>query len=143
MNFQAICAAGCAVLLSLRLLSVPAFAQQATGRLQITVVDGEGATNQVGQRASDITIQVRDENGQGLSRAGVTFFLPNQGSSGTFPDGSTALTTTSDSQGQATARGIRVNGLPGVMQIRITVSYGGQMANAIVTQINTQISPSS
>jgi len=66
----------------------------------------------------------------------VIFFLPNTGPGGTFANGANTLTTTTNAQGQAVARGIRFNNQAGTMQIRVAASYAGQTASAIITQTN-------
>jgi hypothetical protein len=46
------------------------------------------------------------------------------------------LTTTTNAQGQAVARGIRFNNQAGAMEIRVAASFAGQTASAIITQTN-------
>src|SRR6185312_9158500 len=64
------------------------------------------------------------------------FFLPSDGPGGTFANGSSTLTTSTNAQGQAVARGIRFNNQAGSMQIRVAASFAGQTASAIITQTN-------
>lgn len=137
MNLKSQCAVCCTFLVLLNLFETPAWGQERSTRLQVLVLEGDGVTNMISQRAGrDVVVQVRDENGQPVSQAAVIFFLPNQGPGGTFPDGGLTLTTTTNNQGQAAARGIRINSQPGTMQIRVAASFGGQTANAIATQAN-------
>jgi len=68
--------------------------------------------------------------------AEVTFILPDQGPSGTFPSGMRSLVATTDAQGQAIARGVRPNNQTGPMQIRVAATYLGQTATAVITQTN-------
>ena len=137
MNSKSPRAIFCALLVLLNLPGTHAWGQQASTRLQVLILEGDGVTNMIRQRAGrDVVVQVRDDNGQPVSQAAVIFFLPNQGPGGTFPDGSLTLATTTNNQGQAAARGIRINAQPGTMQIRIVASYGGQTANAIAAQAN-------
>jgi hypothetical protein len=124
-------------LLLSNLLGPPANAQPPSGGLQLLIVEGDGAINNVKQRVNRETIvQVEDENHKPVAGAAVIFFLPNQGPGGTFPNGSTTLTTTTNAEGQAVARGIRYNQQSGPMQLRITASFAGQTASLIVNQTN-------
>ncbi len=125
------------VLLLTNLLGPPATAQPPSGGLQLLIVEGDGAINNVKQRVNRETIvQVEDENHRPIAGAAVIFFLPNQGPGGTFPNGSTTFTTTTNAQGQATVRGIQYNQQAGPMQMRVTASFGGQTASLIVNQTN-------
>jgi hypothetical protein len=105
--------------------------------LQIVIVEGEGAINNVKQRVNrEPIVQVEDENHKPIAGAAVIFFLPNQGPGGTFASGTNSLTTTTNAQGRAVARGIRFNNQAGAMEIRVAASFGGQTASAIITQTN-------
>jgi hypothetical protein len=112
-------------------------AQEAAPKLRITIVEGEGAINNIKQRVNrEPIVQVEDENRRPVAGAVVVFFLPDRGPSGVFPNGSTNLTVVTDSQGRAAARGIRFNNANGQMQIRVNASYQGNTASAIITQNN-------
>src|ERR1019366_4230220 len=119
----------CLFLIALLLLNfpgLPAWGQTPTS-LQIVIVEGEGAINNVKQRVNrEPIVQVEDENHKPVAGAAVIFFLPNQGPGGTFANGSTSLTTTTNAQGQAVARGIRFNNQAGAMEIRVAASFAGQ-----------------
>ncbi len=124
------------VLLLLNFAGRPAWSQTPTS-LQIVIVEGEGAINNVKQRVNrEPIVQVEDENHKPVAGAAVIFFLPNGGPGGTFANGSTSLTTTTNAQGQAVARGIRFNNQAGNMQIRVAASFAGQTASAVITQTN-------
>jgi hypothetical protein len=129
----------CLFLIALLLLNfpgIPVWGQTPTS-LQIVIVEGEGAINNVKQRVNrEPIVQVEDENHKPVAGAAVIFFLPNQGPGGTFANGSTSLTTTTNAQGQAGARGIRFNNQAGSMAIRVAASFAGQTASAIITQTN-------
>jgi hypothetical protein len=123
------------LLVLLNLLRAPA--QQAVTGLSITIVEGEGAINNVRQRVNrEPIVQVEDENHKPIAGAVVVFFLPDTGASGTFADGSRMLMTVTDNQGRATARGIRPNGQSGPMLIRVTASFQGLTASSVITQTN-------
>jgi len=129
----------CLFLVALLLINfsgLPVWGQTPTS-LQIVIVEGEGAINNVKQRVNrEPIVQVEDENHKPVAGAAVIFFLPNQGPGGTFANGSTSLTTTTNAQGQAVARGIRFNNQAGAMEIRVAASFAGQTASAIITQTN-------
>ena len=129
----------CLFLIALLLINfsgIPVRGQTPTS-LQIVIVGGEGAINNVKQRVNrEPIVQVEDENHKPVAGAAVIFFLPNQGPGGTFANGSTSLTTTTNAQGQAVARGIRFNNQAGAMEIRVAASFAGQTASAIITQTN-------
>src|SRR3979409_61337 len=77
-------------------------------RLNIIVVEGEGAINNVKQRTSRETIvQVEDENHKPVAGAAVAFALPSQGAGGTFAGVGQNFSTITDAQGRAVARGFR------------------------------------
>jgi hypothetical protein len=126
-------------LLIFNLTGVPALAQDVAtpNMLNIVIVEGEGAVNNIRQRLNrEQIVQVEDENHKPVAGAAVVFFLPNQGAGGTFPGNSSSFTTTTDQNGRATSRGIQYNGVPGMMQIRVTASYRGLMATSVITQTN-------
>ena len=117
-------------------LGVPAFGQ-APPVLNIVIVEGEGAINNVKQRVNrDPIVQVEDENHRPIAGAAVVFFLPDQGPSGSFVNGSRTLTVTTDAQGRAVATGIRPNNTNGPFQIRVTASFQGATAAAVINQTN-------
>src|ERR1700676_3767338 len=124
------------LLLLINFTGIPAWAQNPAG-LQIVIVEGEGAINNVKQRVNrEPIVQVEDENHKPIAGAAVIFFLPNDGPGGTFANGSMTFTTTTNAQGQAVARGIRFNNQAGSMQIRVSASFAGQTASAVITQTN-------
>jgi hypothetical protein len=124
------------ILILLNLFRAPAWAQTPTG-LSINIVEGEGAINNIRQRVNrEPIVQVEDQNHKPIAGAGVVFFLPDNGASGTFPDGSHMLMTVTDNQGRASARGIRPNGQSGSMPIRVTANFQGLTASSVITQSN-------
>ena len=117
-----------AALLAFQMFISTAWGQQAPGRaLQIVVVEGEGATNNVRSRANrEPVVRVEDENHRPIAGAAVLFFLPNEGPSGTFLNGTSSLTTTTDPRGRAVARGIQFSAEGGwPMQMRVAASLRG------------------
>ena len=93
-------------------------------KLNIVIVEGEGAVNNIRQRlAREPMVQVTDENRKPVAGAAVVFLLPNQGAGGTFANGARTLTTLTDANGNAVARGIQANRLTGQYQVRVTASF--------------------
>ncbi len=131
------------VLLLLNFRGLPVWGQTPAS-LRILIVEGEGAINNVKQRVNrEPIIQVEDEVHKPVAGVSVTFFLPNQGPGGIFANGTNSLTTATNAQGQAVARGIRFNNQAGTMEIRVAASLAGQTASAIITQTNVLGSASS
>jgi hypothetical protein len=122
------------------LISLPlspfAIAQTAVGKINLVVVEGEGAINNIRQRtARESIVQVEDENHRPKAGAAVVFTLPSQGAGGAF-SGQQTLTVMSDSRGRAVARGFRPNKLEGRFEVRVNASYQGQTATATIVQSN-------
>ena len=125
------------LLVLLNLFHTSAWSQQAITGLSITIVEGEGAINNVRQRVNrEPIVQVEDNNRRPVAGAVVVFLLPDSGASGTFTDGSRMLMTVTDNQGRASARGIRPNAQSGPMVIRVTASFQGLTASSVITQTN-------
>jgi hypothetical protein len=123
-----------AVFLAASLAAPEAFSQQA---LNLVVVEGEGAINNIRQRtARDPIVRVEDENHKPVAGAAVVFLLPSQGASGTFAGGTQTLTVMTNNQGIAVGRGLKPNNVQGQYQIRVNASFQGQMANIAITQTN-------
>lgn len=128
------------VVLSALLLVQSAGAQQAPAapqKLNLVIIEGDGAVNNVRQRvAREPIVQVEDENRKPVAGAAVTFLLPNQGASATFPNGARSLTVLTDDKGQAVARGLKPNNINGNFQVRVNASYQGQTASATIGMTN-------
>jgi hypothetical protein len=111
--------------------------------LNLVVIEGEGATNNIRQRtAREPVVQVEDENHKPVAGAIVVFTLPSNGASGAFANGARTLTMVSDSKGQAAARGLRPNGLKGQFQIHVNASFHGLTAATSITQTNAILTAS-
>src|ERR1051326_245065 len=83
---------------------------------RITVIEGEGSINNIRQAVNrGATVMVEDENKNPLSGVAVAFFLPNEGPSGVFPNGSHVLTVFTDDKGMASSRPVHFNNLVGLM----------------------------
>jgi hypothetical protein len=97
-------------------------------RLNIVVVEGEGAINNVKQRtARPAIVQVEDE----------VFTLPASGPGGTFANGSRILTVLTNEQGRAIATGFRPNALAGNFQMHVNASHQGLTGSTTVSQSNS------
>jgi hypothetical protein len=129
--------AGLAYVLFLQSLPFVAAQESPVTGLNIVVVEGEGAINNIRQRTARAPIvQVEDQNRKPVAGAVVVFTLPERGASGVFPNGSRTLTVMTDDQGRATARGLRPNNSQGQMQIRVNASRQGLTASAVINQTN-------
>ncbi|MEO8370034.1 MAG: hypothetical protein ABI806_12610 [Candidatus Solibacter sp.] len=123
-------------------LWLPATAQVAP-MLNLVVLEGEGATNNIRQRTTrEPVVQVQDENHKPVAGAIVVFTLPSNGAGGVFANGARTLSLVSDNNGQAVARGFRPNGLKGNYQIRVNASHNGQTASVSINQINAALTAS-
>jgi hypothetical protein len=131
-------AAGLSYLLILQTLPVQALGQEPpTGQLNLVIVEGDGAINNIRQRtAREPIVQVEDENHKPVAGAAVVFLLPDQGASGTFANGSHTLTVTTDAQGRAVAHGFHPNGVQGKLEMRVSASFQGKTANTTISQTN-------
>jgi len=123
-------------------LWIPATAQVAP-MLNLVVLEGEGATNNIRQRtAREPVVQVQDENHKPVAGAIVVFTLPSNGAGGVFANGARTLSMVTDNQGQAVARGLRPNGLKGQFQIHVNASYQGRTASTNINQTNAALTAS-
>lgn len=105
--------------------------------LQISILSGEGALNDIRQRtAREPIVQVEDENHKPVAGAAVLFLLPDSGPGGTFVDGSRSYSTVTDADGRATAHGMQPNGVAGSWNIVVQVTYAGAMASTVIHQQN-------
>jgi hypothetical protein len=130
-------------LLIFNLFASSAVAQTAAN-ISVVVVAGEGAINNVSERVNrEVIVLVEDQNHKPVTGAAVSFFLPNEGPGGTFPNGTNSLTTTTNEQGRASARGIQFNNQAGPMPIRVSASYAGRTASIIINQSNVLTGASS
>lgn len=111
--------------------------EQPAPKLNIVIVDGEGAINNIRQRtAREPIVQVEDENHRPIAGAAVVFTLPSNGAGGVFADGSQTFTTVTDAQGRAVASGLKPNQIAGRVEIRVNASSQGRTGRAVITQTN-------
>jgi hypothetical protein len=131
-----------AVTLSLFMALPPAWAQEASAikALNIVIIEGEGAINNVRQRvAREPIVEVTDENKKPVSGALVTFLMPGNGPSGVFANGSNTFTVATDNLGRAAARGLKLNSQPGQVPVRVSVSHQGLTASSSFTMTNVAV----
>lgn len=109
-----------------------------TPGIKITVLEGQGAINNIQQhRAKEPVVQVTEDQ-KPVQGASVTFTLPDDGPSGFFGNGARMMTIQTDEKGQAVGRGLRPNQTGGRLQIRVSASFHGQAASAVISQINAE-----
>lgn len=124
----------------LGVLPAPVSAQQAPEQrvpFRIVVLEGEGSINNIKQPVNrGALVLVEDENKTPLSGVAVTFFLPAEGPSGFFPNGSRVLSVFTDEKGLAATRQIHFNDGVGLMRMRVSASLFSQTADAVITQTN-------
>lgn len=141
MTIRAFVATLLSILIGLEMPASRALAQDpAPQKLNIVVVEGEGAINNIRQRvAREPIVQVEDENRKPVAGASVVFLLPSQGASGTFTGGTKMLTVLTDQNGRAVMRGFTPNNVTGKMEIRVTASNRGVQSSATITQTNAAL----
>jgi hypothetical protein len=106
-------------------------------KLNINVVEGAGAVNNIRTRAArEFAVEVDDENDKPVAGAVVTFIAPNEGPGGTFAGDSQLLTVISDKDGRAVAGSFRPNSTVGDYKIQVTATFADQTANAAISQSN-------
>jgi hypothetical protein len=109
---------------------------QTPGKLNLVVVEGEGAINNVKQRTVRPTIvEVQDENHKPVGGVAVTFLLPNNGPGGVFASGAKSATVVTDSAGRAPMPRFQPNNA-GQFQIHVNASHQGDQASLTITQSN-------
>jgi hypothetical protein len=122
---------------SIAILLFASLIQGQDSKLNIVVVEGQDAINNIRQPVTrEPVVEVQDEKHEPVQGASITFFLPTQGPGGTFANGTNTMTVTTDRNGRAVTRGIRCSKQPGRFEIRVSASYQGQTASAIITQTN-------
>ncbi|HEX4322357.1 MAG TPA: hypothetical protein VHZ52_15705 [Acidobacteriaceae bacterium] len=129
-----------AALVMLFASSEPVTHAQATSSnpaLVITILDGEGALNDIRQRtAREPIVQVEDENHKPIAGAAVLFTLPGSGPGGAFAGGAQTFSTVTDSAGRAVAHGLQPNNVSGSYNIHVHVSYNGSTTDTNIHQQN-------
>ncbi len=128
------------ILLRLALLIIPAclsIAQEAPQppTMNILILYGEGAINNIKQRTSRETIvQVEDENHRPIAGAVIIFQLPADGPGGVFVGGSKTVSLVSDAQGKVVMTHIQPSQVMGNFQIHVNASFQGRQASTVIHQ---------
>jgi len=105
--------------------------------LLITIVEGEGALNDIRTRtAREPIVQVDDENHKPVSGALVLFSLDKTGSSYANFSGMSSLTVHTDAAGRAVAHGFQITQHKGPYHISVHATYGALAADAIINLTN-------
>src|SRR5215471_17017964 len=101
-----------AILRSIVLPLIPCLVlAQTPGKLNLVIVEGEGAINNVKQRTvRPPIVEVQDENHKPVGGAAVIFLLPNNGPGGAFAGGAKSFTAVTNPAGRATMTGFQPNG---------------------------------
>jgi hypothetical protein len=103
--------------------------------LQLQIVEGEGGVYAPGARASrPLTVAVTDETGRPIAGAAISFHLPEDGPSGTFPNGLRTDVVTTDERGRAVLRSMQLNRVPGRFEVRIIASKEQSTAGTVSFQ---------
>jgi hypothetical protein len=109
----------------------------APARLDISILEGEGAINDIRQRvAREAAVQVNDENHRPVAGALVTFILPDSGPGGVFSNGAHSLSVMTDNAGRAVAQGIFPNKVAGDVQMHVVAHFGNLNGNATIRSRN-------
>jgi len=107
----------------------------AAQQINLVIVEGEGAINNIKLRtARETIVKVEDENHKPVAGAVVVFLLPNDGPGGAFFNGDKTSTVTTDEAGQARMPRLQMNSWTGPFSIQIHASFQGLEANATVSQ---------
>jgi hypothetical protein len=111
--------------------------RQAPG-FRVLVIRGDGAVNNISaQTAEEPVVEIRDDNGNPIEGAAVTFFVPATGPSVVFGGGATILGTVTDGAGRAAGTEMIPNDVQGSFQIEVQVAYQQRTATTTITQTNT------
>jgi hypothetical protein len=115
-----------------------ALSAQAAERLQISVLEGEGAFNNIRRKLGrNLAVAVQTQDEQPVEGAQVTFTLPVDGPSGTFPGNQRVFETRTDARGKASTPVITPNDVEGRFNILVKVHTPAGDASRVIAQSNT------
>jgi len=104
-------------------------------RLQILVLEGEGAVHNIRRKAtSPVAVEVRDWSNRPVEGARVRFTLPELGPGGRFVDGSRTLEVRTDARGRAGYSAFVLNGQEGRFSVSVEAVSEGREAGTSITQ---------
>ncbi|MGD0734896.1 MAG: hypothetical protein ABR976_07100 [Terracidiphilus sp.] len=112
--------------------------------LQIAILDGDGALNNIQERtAREPIVQVQDENHKPVAGAAVLFAIHGAagGAGGAFAGGASTLSVVTDANGVAKAVGLATNHLQGNWQIQVTATKGNLTTSTTINEQNVTPSP--
>jgi hypothetical protein len=106
--------------------------------LTITILDGEGALNNIRQRtAREPIVQVEDKNHKPVAGALVLFAINDgSGGAGATVNGLTSLSVRTGVDGKAQLHGLQPNNVSGEFSITVTATVGTMVATVIIHQKN-------
>src|SRR6478672_5979772 len=113
--------------------------QAPAGPLRIVVLEGEDAVNVIQQgTAVAPVVEVRDRNNLPVAGAAVQFTIArtsNAAAVGTFANGQTTVTVTTNAAGRAAVSQLQAVGR-GPLRIQVEATFRGQAATATISQTN-------
>lgn len=122
-------------LLALLLIQASLPGQEA--KLNIIVISGDGAINNLKSRtARETIVEVRDENNKPIAGASVVFLLPDSGPGLVSSNGTRMITTMTDANGRAAARGLKPNGQSGRFNLQVRANYQQSFGQIAISQSN-------
>ncbi len=107
--------------------------------LFISILDGEGALNDIRQRtAREPIVEVQDENHKPVAGALVLFTIDNPASGAPYAtfSGTSSLTVTTDAAGRAVGSGFQVGRHRGQFNVRVRATKGQLEAAATIAETN-------
>jgi hypothetical protein len=112
-------------------------ADAAPKKLNIVIVEGDGAINNIQERvAREVIVQVNDENNKPVSGALVAFALPTGGPGGSFAGGTNVFSAVTDASGRVTTS-FTPNNVSGFYRVNINASFQGQTTSRSISQSNS------
>jgi hypothetical protein len=106
-------------------------------KLNIVVISGDGAINNIKSRtARETIVEVRDENNKPVAGASVAFLLPDSGPGLVSSNGTRMISTLTDANGRAAARGLKPNGQSGRFNLQVRANYQQSFGQLVISQSN-------
>jgi hypothetical protein len=117
--------------------------QEGSPKLFITVLEGEGALNNIRQRdAREPVVQVTDENHKPVAVAVVLFLIHDGGNGATATfNGVQTFSATTGPDGIARTTGLQVGRNPGSYTITVSASLGAVVAEQVIMHQSNVITP--
>jgi len=106
-------------------------------RLEIVIVQDDGAINNIKQRtARETIVEVRDENHKPVAGATVSFVLPADGPGGLFAGGGKSAALVTNNLGRAAMPAFQPNQAVGAFQVHVNASSAGRAASLTLNHSN-------